>query len=335
MPASGKGAPRALVFGVTGQDGAYLARSLTARGAMVIGAAQHVDAARRGGLEALGVAGRVALFAVDVADAEAVAALIGEQAPDEVYNLAGQSSVAASFAEPEATRASIVGGTRNILEGIRTSGRPIRLFSAGSSDCFADTGEAAADEATPFDPRSPYAEAKAEAHALIVEARGRDGLFACTGHLFNHESPLRPERFVTRKVAMAAARIAGGDDAPLTLGDLSVRRDWGWAGETVEAMRLMLAQDAAEDFVIATGESGPLEDFVAAAFEAAGLDWRDHVRIDSALMRRAEPRCGRGDPSRAAERLGWRARRRMRDVAARMVGAEIARRDGAPLAPHL
>jgi GDP-mannose 4,6-dehydratase len=200
--------------------------------------------------------------------------------PDEVYNLAGQSSVGLSFEQPVETLESIATGTLNLLEAIRFIGAPIRLYNAGSSECFGETGEAGADENTPFRPRSPYAVAKAAAFWEVANYREAYGLFACSGILFNHESPLRPERFVTQKIVTAACRIAEGSTEKLTLGNMAIRRDWGWAPEYVEAMSLMLQQEQPEDYVIATGESCSLEEFVAIAFAAVGLDWRDWVVSD-------------------------------------------------------
>ncbi len=224
---------------------------------------------------------------------------------------------------------SIAIGTLNLLEVIRFLERPVRLYNAGSSECFGDVVDGRATESTAFRPRSPYAVAKAAAHWEVANYREAYGLFACSGILFDHESPLRAERFVTKKVVAAAVRIANGSKARLTLGDLSVQRDWGWAPEYVQAMWKMLQLDKPEDLVIATGETNSLESFVAAVFQAAGLNWRDHVDIDVAFRRPSEIKASRADPSRAAKVLGWKAKYRMGEVAKEMVGAERDRVAGA------
>jgi GDPmannose 4,6-dehydratase len=241
--------------------------------------------------------------------------------PDEVYNLAGQSSVGLSFQQPVETLESIAQGTLNLLEAIRFTGRPIRLYNAGSGECFGNTDETA-DETTTFHPRSPYAVAKAAAFWEVANYREAYGLYACSGILFNHESPLRPERFVTKKIVAAACRIAAGSGETLRLGNISIQRDWGWAPDYVEAMWQMLRCEVPEDYVIATGESHSLEEFVDAAFSCLGLKWREHVELDPELLRPTDITVGRGNPGKAKEKLGWRARYRMRDVVRMMVESE-------------
>jgi GDPmannose 4,6-dehydratase len=243
--------------------------------------------------------------------------------PDELYNLAGQSSVGLSFQQPVETLESISVGTLNILEAIRFVALPIRFYNAASSESFGDTSGTAADESTPFHPRSPYAVAKATAFWEVANYREAYGLFACSGILFNHESPLRPERFVTRKIVSAACRIAGGSREKLNLGNISISRDWGWAPEYVDAMWRMLQQDQPDDFVIATGEANKLGDFVAEAFLCVGLDWRDHVISDASLLRPSEISVGLGNPAKAKAVLGWSAQYRMKDVLDMMVKAEL------------
>jgi len=257
------------------------------------------------------------------ADFRSTITVLDRVAPDEIYNLAGQSSVGASFAEPVETFASVVEGTINLLEAIRLLGHPTRLFTAGSSEMFGDTGDVPADETTPVRPRNPYAVAKAASFWQVAQYREAFGVHACTGILFNHESPLRSERFVTQKVVAAACRIAAGRERTVRLGDLSVRRDWGWAPEYVVAMHRMLEVAVPADYVLATGHTAALEEFVAAVFAAAGLDWRRHVEHDAALVRPTESGCGCADPSRAATELGWRARCTMPDVARMMVEARL------------
>jgi GDPmannose 4,6-dehydratase len=220
--------------------------------------------------------------------------------------------------------------TLNVLEAIRFTRRPIRFYNAGSGECFGDTAGRKASEETPFRPRSPYAAAKAAAHFEVANYREAYGLFACSGILFNHESPLRPERFVTRKIVAAASRIAAGSGETLKLGNLRVHRDWGWAPEYVDAMWRMLQREAPADYVIATGETRSLEDFVRVAFEAVGLDWREHVASDRGLLRPTDIEANHADPSRAARELGWKANLRMDETVQRMVAAERAGRGGAP-----
>jgi len=214
---------------------------------------------------------------------------------------------------------SIVNATVTLLEVIRFLGLAVRFYNAGSSDCFGSAPGGVADEETPFHPRSPYAAAKAAAHFMVANYRDGYGLFACTGILFNHESPLRPERFVTQKIALAAVRIAAGDRGKLTLGNMDVKRDWGWAPEYVDAMWRMLQQPEPADFVIATGRLSTLEEFVAAAFGAAGLDWREHVATDPALRRPTDLQGYAGDAARAMRSLGWRPGTLMPEVAQAMV----------------
>ncbi len=315
---------RALIFGVSGQDGAYLSRLLLDRGYQVHGTSRDADMTSFERLTRLGVRDKVGVMSATPTDGRSVRQAIERVSPAEVYNLSGQSSVGLSFEQPVETLESIIIGTLNILEAIRTFDPSIRFYNAGTGECFGDTDGLAADESTAFQPRSPYAVAKAAAFWEVANYRESYDLFACSGLLFNHESPLRAPRFVTRKVVAAAARIAQGDDQRLVLGDLSVRRDWGWAPEYVEAMRRMLEQESPGDFVIATGEPQSLEDFVACAFAHFDLDWRDHVTIDESLYRPSEISCGFGDASKAADRLDWRASARMPEVVKRMAEAEVA-----------
>jgi GDPmannose 4,6-dehydratase len=313
---------RALICGVSGQDGAYLAKLLLDNGYEVWGTSRDAQIAGFGGLDALQVRGRVRLLSMILTDFRSVLQALSKVEPDEVYNLAGQSSVGLSFEQPVETLESVTLGALNLLEAIRFVRRPIRLYNAASSECFGDTGNARADEQTPFRPRSPYAVAKAAAFWEVSNYREAYGLWACSGILFNHESPLRPERFVTRKIVAAAVRIARGAQTQLRLGDLSVQRDWGWAPEYVHAMWQMLQRSEPDDFVIATGETASLEAFVAEAFRAVGLDHREHVQIDDALRRPTEIRIGRANPGKARDVLGWQAKMRMPEVVRAMVEAE-------------
>jgi GDPmannose 4,6-dehydratase len=318
----------ALIFGVSGQDGGYLGRLLLQKGYEVHGTSRDAEACSFSSLVALGIRESVLLHSAVLTDFRSTLQVIARVRPDEIYNLAGQSSVGLSFQQPVETLESIAAATLNLLEAIRFLGSGIRFYNAGSSECFGDTNGLAAIETTPFHPRSPYGVAKSAAFWQVANYRDSYGLFACSGILFNHESPLRPPRFVTHKVAATAARIANGSKETLALGDLSIKRDWGWAPEYVEAMWCMLQQPQPEDFVIATGELNGLVDFVDAAFSAVGLDWRAHVRQDQALVRPSEIHSGFGNPDKAHRELGWVARTKMRDVASRMALAELARLGG-------
>lgn len=316
-------APRAaLICGISGQDGAYLAQVLLSKGYRVIGTARDAQMSSFANLDRLGIRSQVTVVSMAINDFRSVLQVLARFEPAEVYNLAGQSSVGLSFEQPVETLESISIGTLNLLEVIRFLNRDIRFYNAGSGECFGDTGDTPADENTPFRPRSPYAVAKAAAFWQVANYREAYGLFACSGILFNHESPLRPERFVTQKIVRAACRIAAGSRETLQLGNLDIHRDWGWAPEYVDAMWRMLQQPAPQDFIIATGETRPLQDFVAEAFNAVDLQWRDHVETDAALMRPTDIRCSRANPAAAALQLGWVARKHMTDVVRAMVIVE-------------
>ena len=314
----------ALICGISGQDGAYLASLLLERGYRVAGTSRDAQMSTFDNLTRLGIRERVELTSMAINDFRSVLQALARFEPDEVYNLGGQSSVGLSFEQPVETLESISVGTLNLLEGIRFLNRGIRLYNAGSSECFGDTGGTPANEQPPFRPRSPYAVAKAAAYWEVANYREAYGLFACSGILFNHESPLRPERFVTQKIVRAACRIAAGSNERLQLGNLEIQRDWGWAPEYVEAMWRMMQQPAPEDLVIATGETHSLAAFVDAAFSTLGLAAQDHVETNPALMRPTDLRVSRADPAHAEARVGWRARTRMREVVRNMVEAEQA-----------
>jgi len=327
----GRGAGKtALICGVSGQDGAWLARLLLEKGYRVVGTARDAQVSSFGNLLRLGIRDQVETVSMTLTDFRSVIQTLDRTKPDEVYNLAGQSSVGLSFQQPVETLESHATGALNLLEAVRFLNPDIRLYNACSGECFGDTGDAPADENTPFRPRSPYAVAKAAAFWEVANYRDAYGLFACSGILFNHESPLRPERFVTQKIAAGAVRIARGEQKSLVLGNLAVARDWGWAPEYVDAMWRMLQRDEAEDFVIATGERHTLEEFVDEAFRAVGLDWREYVRVDRNLFRPSEIMCGWGDASRARDKLGWEATVRMPEVARRLVRAQQEAREDNP-----
>jgi GDPmannose 4,6-dehydratase len=310
---------KALICGVSGQDGAYLAQLLLSQGYQVFGTSRDAQMSSFKNLTHLGIRDQVKLRSTALTDFRSVLQVLTQVEPDEVYNLAGQSSVGLSFEQPVETLESIATGTLNLLEAIRFLGKPIKFYNAGSSESFGNTNGEAADENTPFRPRSPYGVAKATAFWQIANYREAYGLYACSGILFNHESPLRPERFVTQKIVAAACRIAAGSQEKLMLGNIDITRDWGWAPEYVAAMYLTLQQDTAEDYVIATGTSHKLEDFVEAVFRCCGLNWHDHVVSDRGLFRPTDISIGRGNPLKAKEKLGWQAQYKMADVARMMV----------------
>jgi GDPmannose 4,6-dehydratase len=312
---------RALICGITGQDGAYLAQHLLTKGYDVFGGSRDAQMASLRNLTRLGIANEVSVVSMSITDFRSVLQTLLRVRPDEVYNLAGQSSVGLSFEQPVETLESISVGTLNLLEAIRFTNQPIRFYNAGSSESFGDTGQSAADEQTPFRPRSPYGVAKAAAFWQVANYREAYQLHASTGILFNHESPLRAERFVTQKIVAAACRIGAGSGETLTLGNLDIARDWGWAPDYVVAMWQMLQQPEAGDFVIATGRTTRLRDFIRVVFETVGLTWPDHVRSDPALFRPTDLAEGYANPAKARQVLGWQAQTDMETVAQRMVAA--------------
>ena len=312
----------ALVTGISGQDGAYLSQLLLEKGYRVIGQTRGDPKTPIAVLEALGLGGAVEICQSDLDDADAAAALIASCGPDEIYHLAGQSSVGKSFAQPAQTIRSLTLPTLNLLEALRLGGTGIRLFCAGSGEVFGDTGGEPANEATPFRPVSPYGAAKAAAFWQIDSYRRAYGLFACTGLLYNHESPLRDQQFVTRRIVAGACAIAAKRAGTLELGDLSVARDWGWAPDYVEAMWLMLQLPAPDDFIIATGRTITLQDFVARSFAALGLDWSQHVVTMPGRKRPLDIAVCRADAGKADRALGWTARHGVDDVIKLMIAAE-------------
>ena len=317
---------RALICGISGQDGAHLAKFLLDKGYEVIGTSRDAQLTSFSNLDRLQIPrARVDLGSMAPNDFRSVLQTLKKFAPDEIYNLSGQSSVGLSFEQPVETLESIATATHNFLEVIRFLERPIRFYNAGSSECFGDTPAQGANEQAPFRPRSPYGVAKSTAFWQVANYREAYGIQACTGILFNHESSLRPARFVTRKIVSTACRISKGSGEKLRLGDLSIQRDWGWAPEYVSAMWAMLNSSAPmTDHVIATGQSHTLEQFVARAFECLELDWRNHVETDASLRRPTEISFSRGDASKAREVLGWSASRGMNEVVAELVREELA-----------
>ncbi|MEP7704335.1 GDP-mannose 4,6-dehydratase [Paraglaciecola sp. 25GB23A] len=305
---------KALICGVNGQDGSYLAQFLLKKGYEVWGTSRDVQASSLNNLERLAIKDSVKLVSMAPGDFRSVFSAMDKSDPDEVYYLSGQSSVGLSFEQPAETLESIVSGTLNVLEVLRLRHRNTRLYHAGSSECFGDTDGLPADELTPFKPRSPYAVAKASAHWLVANYRESYALHASTGILFNHESPLRPKRFVTQKIIDSAKKIASGELDKLVLGRLDIQRDWGWAPEYIDAMWRMLQLETPEDLVIATGQTHSLEEFVAEAFAINGLNWEDHVEISQEFYRPTDILYSGGNPAKAKQLLNWNAKIKMADV---------------------
>jgi GDPmannose 4,6-dehydratase len=314
---------RALICGISGQDGAYLAKLLLEKGYHVIGTSRDAQMNSFRNLVRLGIRAQVELESMVLTDFRSTLQTLNKAMPNEIYNLAGQSSVALSFEQPVETMESIGLGVLNLLEAIRFLDRDIRLYNASSSECFGDTEGKAADENTPFQPRSPYAVSKAAAHWMVINYRDAYGIYASNGILFNHESPLRPLRFVTKKIVVGACAIKRGAAHRLQLANIDVYRDWGAALEYVEAMWRMMQLERSIDLVIASGRSHSLKEFVAAAFEEVGLDWRRHVDFGTALERPSDIRYSGGNPDKARRLLDWQAQTSMPEVVRMMIHDEL------------
>ena len=304
----------ALICGISGQDGAYLAQLLISKNYIVYGTSRDIDIANWNSLKYLGIYEKVNLVSMSPVDFRSVLDVFNKCNPDEVYYLAGQSSVALSFQQPVETIQSSVLGTLNMLEAIKLSKKIVKLYSAGSSECFGDIAHNSAVETTSFNPKSPYAVGKSTSYWLVANYRDAYNLFACTGILFNHESPIRPTRFVTQKIVNTAFKIANGSNEKLMLGRLDIIRDWGWAPDYVEAMWLMLQQDKPEDFVVATGDSNSLENFVKRVFNNFNLNWEEHVVYDPNLSRPNELNTSKANPEKAKLVLNWEAKIKFNDM---------------------
>jgi GDPmannose 4,6-dehydratase len=322
-------AKTALVTGITGQDGSYLAELLLDKGYEVHGVVRRSSTLNRTRIDHLHHAGpsrddgtRFFLHYGDMTDSGGLNRLVKLVRPDEIYNLAAQSHVHISFDQPEYTADTDGVGTTRLLEAIRTAGLTTRFYQASTSEMFGSTPPPQ-DEQTPFHPRSPYAAAKVYAHWITVNYREAHGMYTCSGILFNHESPRRGENFVTRKVTRGVAQILAGTHDRLALGNLEARRDWGHARDYAEAMWLMLQQEQPDDYVIATGQSRTVRELVETAFGLAGLDWRRYVQLDSAYVRPAEVNDLCGNPAKARERLGWRPRISFGEMIREMVEQDL------------
>jgi GDPmannose 4,6-dehydratase len=318
---------RALITGVTGQDGSYLAEFLLQKGYEVHGLKRRSSSFNTERLDHIYTdfhehGARFFLHFADSADSSSLWKLLYNIRPDEIYNLAAQSHVRVSFDIPEYTADITALGALRLLEGLRETGVKARFYQASSSEMFG-AAPPPQDESTPFHPRSPYACAKLFAHNITVNYRESYNMFACGGILFNHESPRRGETFVTRKIANAAARIKRGLQDKLYMGNLDAKRDWGYAPEYVEAMWLMLQQDEPEDYVIGTGETHTVREFLELSFAHAGLDWRQHIEIDPRYLRPAEVDALQADPTKARNRLNWTHRVKLPELVRLMVDAEL------------
>ena len=321
-------AQKALITGITGQDGSYLAELLLAKGYEVHGIIRRASTFNTGRLDSIyddPHSGRARLFLHygDLSDASVLSRLIGKIQPDEIYNLAAQSHVRVSFDSPEYTTDIGATGTVRLLEAIRETGIRPRFYQASSSEMYGQVQEVPQTERTPFYPRSPYGCAKVYAYWITVNYRESYGMHASNGILFNHESPRRGETFVTRKITRAVAHILAGLQDKLYLGNLDAKRDWGYAREFVEAMWLMLQQGQPDDYVIATNETHSIREFLDAAFGHVGLDWKRHVEIDPRYYRPAEVDLLIGDYSKAKRKLGWEPKTKFVDLVRLMVDADI------------
>jgi GDPmannose 4,6-dehydratase len=309
---------KALIIGISGQDGAYLADLLLQKGYEVHGTSRDHEVSSFRNLQRLGIKDKVKLTSMVTSDFRSVLTALQKAEADEIYNLAGQTSVGMSFAYPVETFDSILIGTMNLLECIRLLKHQVKFYNAGSSEIFGNTSAPAAED-TPFHPRSPYATAKAAAHYAVTNYREAYGIFACSGILFNHESPLRPERFVTSKIVSTTLRIADGSGETLKLGKIDICRDWGWAPDYVDAMWRMLQQPEPDDYVVATGEEHSLQDFVSETFRQVGLNWEQHVESDPTLFRPSDIERSCGNASKAHRILGWQPSYRFQNIISALI----------------
>jgi GDPmannose 4,6-dehydratase len=318
--------PTALITGITGQDGSYLAELLLAKGYRVVGVVRRSSTTPYERIAHL--VDRLELLSADLLDQTSLTDVVHDTRPDEIYNLAAQSFVQTSWTQPVLTGEFTALGVTRMLEAVKKAAPKARFYQASSSEMFGKVVEVPQREATPFYPRSPYGVAKVYGHWITLNYRESFGLYAVSGILFNHESPRRGLEFVTRKVTDGVARIKLGISKQLKLGNLEARRDWGFAGDYVDAMWRMLQEDEPDDYVIATGETWSVRQLCEAAFEAVGLDYRDHVVHDSKFDRPAEVDLLVGDPSKAREKLGWEPTVRFRALVQMMVEADLARHTG-------
>jgi GDPmannose 4,6-dehydratase len=315
----------ALITGITGQDGAYLARLMLEKGYRVHGVLARRSSDTLWRLRHLGICDDVVLHDGDITDLSSMIRIVEQSAPSEIYNLAAQSFVGTSWSQPLLTGMVTGIGAVNLLEAMRIVQPMARFYQASTSEMFGKIREPVQSETTPFYPRSPYGAAKLYAHWMTINHRESFGLHASSGILFNHESPLRGIEFVTRKVTDAAARIKHGRQKELKLGNIDVKRDWGYAGDFVEAMWLMLQQEEGDDYVVATGRTATVREMCRLAFEYLGLNYEDHLVIDPQLFRPAEVEVLLGNPDKAWQKLGWRATTTLEELIVMMVDADMRR----------
>ena len=325
---------KALIVGITGQDGSYLAEFLLEKGYEVHGLIRRSSSFNTERIEHLyedshDPQARLFLHYGDLTDGTGLRQVLTKVEPDEIYNLGAQSHVRVSFDQPVYTAQVTAMGTIRLLESLRDTGIDARFYQASSSEMYGKVAQTPQTETTPFHPRSPYACAKLYSYWQTINYRESYGMFCCNGILFNHESPRRGETFVTRKITRAATRIAEGLQETLFLGNLGAKRDWGFAGDYAEAMWLMMQQDQPDDFVVATGQTHSVREFLELAFDRVGLNWKDHVRTDPRYLRPAEVDLLLGDASKAKHALGWEPRVKFEELAAMMIDSdwELARRE--------
>ena len=314
---------RALITGITGQDGAYLAKLLLSKGYQVFGAIRQAGVVNISRLNEIGITENVELIPLDLLNLNSITRVLKKVRPDELYNLAAQSSVAASFKEPLLTGEFTGLGAARLIEAVRTLNPKIKFYQASTSEMFGKVQTVPQNENTPFNPCSPYAAAKLYAHMMTVNYREAYGIFSCAGILFNHESPLRGLEYVTRKITHTVAKIKHGLAGELRLGNLNVQRDWGYAPEYVEAMWMMMQQEKPDDYVIATGEPHTVREFVEKAFSCVDLDWQDYVVVDPAFYRPAEIQLVVGDAAKARAGLNWGPQTTFADLVGLMVEADL------------
>ncbi|HPR63977.1 MAG TPA: GDP-mannose 4,6-dehydratase [Thermoanaerobaculia bacterium] len=312
---------KAFITGITGQDGSYLAEFLLEKDYEVFGLIRRTSHSRLDRIEHL--VDSIELVSGDLTDLASLLQALKAIQPDEVYNLAAQSFVPTSWNQPVLTADITALGPVRLLEAIRGNGRPVRFYQASSSEMFGKVDRVPQNETTPFHPRSPYGVSKVYAHLITVNYRESYNMFTCSGILFNHESPRRGLEFVTRKISHAVARIKSGLQSTLTLGNLDAKRDWGYAGDYVEAIWKMLQADTPEDYVVATGETHSVREFCAEAFSHVDLNWEDHVRTDPGLLRPADVELLVGDASKIRSRLGWTPRVSFPELVRMMVDADL------------
>jgi GDPmannose 4,6-dehydratase len=310
---------KALIIGVSGQDGAFLSQLLLQKGYEVHGSSRDAQIHEFKGLKSLGIKDKVSLHSLNTRDFRNFLEILNKVKPDEVYNLSGQSSVGLSFEQPVETFESIAVATLNLLEAIRFSKLPVKFYNAGSSECFGETPLEGAAEETAFNPVSPYATAKATSFWQVANYRKSYGLYCCTGILFNHESYFRPARFVTQKIIRSVLEISKGSKEKLVLGNLDIYRDWGWAPDYVEAMWRMLQQDKPQDFIVATGKSHSLKDFVDMTFQHFNLKMDDYLVVDKSLFRPSDIKFSLGNPQKAKDELGWKSEVTLEEIISRMI----------------